>query len=386
MDVVDIESAGVSLPGQPISTEMMLEGLAGRISTELRTSVKNMGIESRYSVLTDYPGYVCGHTERTFATSATNLAAASIEHCLNNWDGDSDDIGLLIAVTNSADRPLPCLGYELIACFRGRLPDDANILNLQNMGCSSLIKAIGIAKEFVANNTGKKALVVVVEAVTGLTEKLMAPRYQSFREIAASQCRNAVSKMYDIQRFLFAMLFGDAAVAFVLGRTTNTGRLGFGTIVHATNLKSSDAEILRMNDGGVHIPANGIPFYEMNADVPMRGAVYISEIIARLLRKYCSDERGEKIALPNFDFYHVHTGSKKILNSVFQRLDVDATSGQARESIDTLTRYANTSACSVGLMLAQRCQHPSKIGFGLVVSFGVGFSASAAIVSTGWNS
>ncbi|CAN7667460.1 hypothetical protein LJR230_005074 [Trinickia sp. LjRoot230] len=380
--VAYFESSGVALPGEPISTQSLLDGLDGRVSATLGDSVRNMEIINRYSIIADYPGYVCGRAKRDFTYSATGLAIAATQRCLDSWDGDTDQIGLVIAATNSADRPLPCLGFELLAGFPGRLPDDANVLNMQNMGCSSLIKALDIARTFIALNPGKKVVVVAVEAVTGLAERLMADHYCSFKETRRMSDKADMAREWrNTQRFLFAMLFGDAAVAFILGGSRDEGLLGFGPAVHATNLRPADTEILRMNEGGIHTPIlEEYPFYEMSDEVPERGAAYASEILARLSRKYHLDNDAEKGILPKFDFYNIHTGSKKILNGVFRTLDVDPLGSEAQESLNVLAHCANTATCSAGLMLAQHCASPARDGVGLVLAFGVGFSASAAIV------
>lgn len=389
MMVVDIEGAGISLPGAPISTETMLDSLEDHVSADLRNSVRNMGIKDRYSVIADYPGYVSGRSQRAFDSSTTSLAAAAVEACLDDWGGDPSQVGLVIAITNTANRPLPCLVYELVALFQGRLSDDVSVVNLQNMGCSSLIKAAEIAGMFIARHPDKTALVVAVEATTGLVETLKADRYRSFREILASRGDGTMADdMRNMQRFLFAMLFGDAAVAFVLGASEGAGRLGFGPTMHATNLEATDTEILRMDEGGIQVPVpEGFPFYIMGDEVPRRGSAYVSELLSRLRSRYRS-ENGELTNRPPrdlFQFFNIHTGSKKILSKVFSQLQVDEAGPQAGESFGVLSRYANTSCCSVGLMLAERCKAPLRDEVGLVVTFGVGFSASAAIVGTHWN-
>ena len=375
-----VEGAGLVLPGDPIPTGTVLDAIDDRISPDLRRSVEAMGISARHAAIADYPAYLRGDGVREFAFTSTDLATAAVERCLGGWAGDPDRIDLVIAVTNTADRPLPCLGYEVMARLKRRLPDGANVLNLQNMGCSSFLKAVEIAGAFLGQNPEKRVLIVVVEVLTGLADRLTARRYRSFREIVAAGDAEAEPVMRDMQRFLFATLFGDAAVAFVLGREPDEGLLSVGPIAHATNLDPADTEILRMNDSGIHVPGNGVPYYEMANDVPRRGAVYVSEVLSRLARKYRGTGPFAEGPNPRFDFYNIHTGSKKILHGVFRKLDVDEAGEQARESFDVLDRYANTSACSVGLMLARRCQSPSPQKVGLVVAFGVGFSASAAVI------
>ena len=379
-----IESAGHVLPGDPISTETLLGVIGDRITDDLRDTVAAMGISARHAALSDYPAYLRGDGAREFVFSATDLATAAIERCLDGWHGDTGQIDLVIAVTNSADRPLPCLGYEVMARLKQRLPDGANVLNLQNMGCSSLLKAVEVAGNFLGQTPGKRALIVMVEVATGFADRLTADRYRSFREIAAAADADRASAMRDTQRFLFATLFGDAAVAFVLGREPDEGRIAIGAVAHATNLDPVDTEILRMNDGGMHIPGTGIPYYEMASEVPRRGAAYVSEVLSRLARKYDGAGPFAEGVNPRFDFYNIHTGSKKILNGVFRMLDIDQGGEQARESLEVLDRYANTSACSVGLMLAKRCLSPSAGTAGLVIAFGAGFSASAAVIGGHW--
>ena len=383
--IIDIEAAGVRLPGDPISTEEMLAPLGNRVSDDLRASVRNMGIETRYSVLNDYPGYVAGRAARRFALSTTRLAAGAVEACLDDWGGDSGRIGLVIAITNTADRPLPCLAYELLALFQGRLAHDVSVLNLQNMGCSSFIKAVETARMFIGHHPGQKALIVTVEAMSGLAETLQADRYHSFREILSSRDEaTRPEALRHMQRFLLSALFGDAAVAFIVGASDHSGRLGFGPVAHATNLEVADTEILRMNEGGIQVPVpDGFPFYIMGDEVPRRGSAYVSDLVSRLTRRLGEDEGLSPRDL--FQFFNIHTGSKKIRSKVFIQLQVDGAGPQAGESFGVLSRYANTSCCSVGLMLAERCKAPAPDQLGLVVTFGVGFSASAAIVGTSWD-
>lgn len=216
----------------------------------------------------------------------------------------------------------------------------------------------------------------MAEALTGLSDRLTAKRYLGFREILSERDADAA---HNVQRFLFAVLFGDAATAFVLGRPREGG-MNIGPAVHATNLAQADTEILRMNDGGIRIPGQGVPFYEMASEVPKRGSVYVSEVLSRLARRYGLRMEPGANNLPAFDFYTIHTGSRKILHAVFRKLNLDETGRRARESLDVLARYANTSACSVPLMLAQRWHTPEREETGLAIAFGVGFSASAALV------
>ena len=74
----------------------------------------------------------------------------------------------------------------------------------------------------------------------------------------------------------------------------------------------------------------------------------------------------------------IHTGSKKILDGVCSQLHLDTDSTKVHKSYDVLENFGNLSSASTGFMLAQKQEWT---GPAMVVGFGVGFTASAGLMS-----
>lgn len=362
---VGVLAVGTAVSGPPVSTAQLLEALRGRMSPGLQDQVLNLGTETRHSIVRDLPAYLAGRAPRELRGSATSLAAEAIEACLNAAGGAAREIGLLIAVTNTADRPLPCLAYELLAGLGPRLSRGIDVLNLQNQGCSTILKAAEAARWFLAAHPGRQALVVAAEAHTGLLPPFEDRMHAGFGE-SGSQAGPAGT-----QRMVSAFLFGDGAVALLLGQEGRAAPARIGTVSHLTNLVPEDQELLSMDEGGMRNPAYaGFPLYRMGSRVPQRGIAYA-------LR--CTEALALGTQGPDPAFYCVHTGSRKILDGVQRALRKSGRAGEFGVSYDVLARYGNLSSCSTGFMLSEHLRRGTR-GVGLALSFGVGFSASAGIV------
>ena len=74
----------------------------------------------------------------------------------------------------------------------------------------------------------------------------------------------------------------------------------------------------------------------------------------------------------------IHTGSKKILDGVCSQLHLDTDSTRVEKSYDVLENFGNLSSASTGFMLAGKKEWA---GPAMVVGFGVGFTASAGLMS-----
>jgi 3-oxoacyl-[acyl-carrier-protein] synthase-3 len=74
---------------------------------------------------------------------------------------------------------------------------------------------------------------------------------------------------------------------------------------------------------------------------------------------------------------HIHTGSRKILDGVCAQLGLAQSSPQVATSYLVLREHANLFGASVGYMLERTRGRP---GSTVVLSFGVGFAASAGVL------
>jgi 3-oxoacyl-[acyl-carrier-protein] synthase-3 len=237
-----------------------------------------------------------------------------------------------------------------------------------------------VAQWYLCSNPDKMALVLMSEAHTPYITPLLRDEYSGYREIA-HQRKNlglddeqVASRRLDTTLVVQAMLFGDGAVALLIGR--GEGVASFGPISHLTNDAPEDVNLLTMEGGSLRPCVNGRPQYFMQPRVPARGAHYA----VKTVRDVLAHPRSPVASLDDVQGCLIHTGSRKILDGVCTQLEMPHDSPKVRTSYETLRRYGNLSSASTGFMLAEE---GARRGFGLVVGFGVGFTASAGVINYG---
>jgi 3-oxoacyl-[acyl-carrier-protein] synthase-3 len=374
---VHINAIATKLPEDVFTTAQILDALPGEISPHLYSTIGGLGVSKRHSVICNFPEWLAEREPMHQSASCTQLASRAILDCIDSANLDTGEIGLVLALTNTQCRILPGLAAEIMAELHGVLPTDLSLVNMQGQGCSALLKGVEVCRWYLGQHPGKKAILVDAEVHTTLCPQLAAPAYLSFREIH----RNALDAeersrlMRRTEEFVQSLLFGDGAVAMVLSLDDTASRGCLGTIAHRTNLAAEDAELLVMPEGGSQHPhVCGRPRYYMQPGVPARGAAYaaitVEDVIAR--------SNGGPASVADAVACLVHTGSRKILDGVCTQLGISPDAGKVSRSYDVLDRFGNLSSASIGFMLAEG---GFAAGTGLIVSFGVGFSASAGAIS-----
>lgn len=371
---IKIESIATAIPPQSIATEILLNDLGRFTSDAVVEMIQSMAIENRYSVVFDYSKYLIGERKREIIADVNMLAVESIHKCLDN-DVNCQSICLFIAITNTAARPLPCTGYEILSMVSADLiPREVNIINMQNQGCSVLIKAMEIANDFLTCHPDKKVLITVSETHTALLEPINSKGLVlSFNEIS-NQVRDGTERALQLEKLhnlISSCLFGDGAVSLLL----KNDQIEF-KCRHLTNIKANDVDLLYMDEGGTNKPSySGFPHYVLSKKVPVRGAFY-SHMLTELMISENIVENGYK----NIDGFLIHTGSKKIINAIVKDLEIEDQIDKAKTSYDVLSNFANLSSCSIGFMIDQVVNSQSTGKF-LLISFGVGFSGSIATIT-----
>jgi len=224
-----------------------------------------------------------------------------------------------------------------------------------------MAKAVETARWYLNYRPDRHVLVCFMDAITPLSPAL-PDFYGHFSEVSADNRQSTVNALH-------GFLFADAAVAMVFGAT---GGPSFGPVANLTNEQASDAELGTVPDGGSDNPlVYGQRMYTLSADVTPRGAFYADKTLRRVLDSdECKlREPGEASVLL------VHTGSVRILNTLFARFGVSPDSEAVASSYRVLRDYGNTIGCSVPLMVAEPTHRPA--GQGLVVSFGLSFACGA---------
>ncbi len=162
MNSLKILSIASELPSQKVSSKDILNKIEYRISEKTSEMLQAMDIENRYAVVDEYPKYLVGESDRKLFVGVNELGANSIKRCLGQFHHHSN-IGLFIALTNTAERPFPCMAYEIISKVdESLLPRNINIINMQNQGCSTLIKAFELAHYYLQTFPNKQVMICVI--------------------------------------------------------------------------------------------------------------------------------------------------------------------------------------------------------------------------------
>jgi 3-oxoacyl-[acyl-carrier-protein] synthase III len=375
--MVSLLSCATSVPRHAFRTSGLVASLRHKLSPELVNTIGALGVEQRFSAIENFPEFLEGRPMRA-TSSATALGAAAARRCLEEWGGDPRRVGLLIAATNTPAQLLPCLASEVMADLHGVLSRSISTVSMQAQGCSVLLKTVEVARWYLVANPSKLALILLSEAHTPYITPPTADEYFGYREIARLRRGGALGeeaagrRRLDTTLLVQAMLFGDGAVALLVGR--EEGLAEFGPVTHLTNDEPGDVGLLTMGGGSLEPCLAGRPVYFMRPSVPTRGAHYAVTTVRRVL----ADPDSRVHDLSDVRGCLIHTGSKKILDGVCAQLDIAPGSPKVRSSYEVLKTYGNLSSASTGFMLAAGEHRP---GPAVVVGFGVGFTASAGVVN-----
>ena len=152
------------------------------------------------------------------------------------------------------------------------------------------------------------------------------------------------------------------------------GKPAFGPISHLTNDAPEDVNLITMTAHSTHPLLQGKAQYFMKPNVPNRGAHYAVATVRSVLEHPDSPVHH----LAQIDECMIHTGSKKILDGVCSQLALAPESAKVHGSYEVLKKYGNLSSASTGFMLSEKNEWN---GPAMIVGFGVGFAASAGVMS-----
>jgi 3-oxoacyl-[acyl-carrier-protein] synthase III len=376
--MISLVQASTATPQNRFSTTELVATMMHKFSPELINSICSLGVENRYSTMDNYAEFLMGAPMNP-TSSTTELGIDATRRCIEEWGGDPSQIGLLIASTNTPDHMLPCLASEVMGGTHGLLPRSLSTVSMQSQGCSVMLKSVEVAQWYLTANPGKMAIVLTAEAHTPYVAPLLRDEYYGFRQIARMRKNGNlddagfVSERIETTLAIQSMLFGDGAVALLLG-SDQEGKPTFGPIAHLTNDSPEDVNLLTMISRSSHPAFNGKPQYFMRPAVPQRGAHYAVSTIKDVLDNPQSPVKD----LSQVDDCLIHTGSKKILDGVCSQLHLETDSTKVHKSYDVLENFGNLSSASTGFMLADK---KDWAGPTMVVGFGVGFTASAGVMS-----
>ena len=328
-----ITSIGTANPPHRFEQKTILEfmqrahKLNGQEAQRLQALYRASGIKYRYSVIPDYgnqpkefefypknddlePFPSVSQRMASYDKEALALAQQAVENCFSqNADTDPEKLTHLITVSCTG-MVAPGLDLQLVEALGLSTNIQRTAINF--MGCYAAFNALKMAHEICLGRPEAKVLIVCLEL-----------------------CTLHFQKKNDEDSLLSNALFGDGAAA-VLVNAKPSKRINL-----AMDSFFCDVAFQGKNEMAWGIGDFG---FEMKLSSYVPGFIQkgIKELCQKLLEK-------EKIDLEAIDFFAVHPGGKKILQTVDEELQI--TQRKSRFGYEILKNYGNMSSPTILFVL-----------------------------------
>jgi predicted naringenin-chalcone synthase len=252
------------------------------------------------------------------------------------------DIGGLVVNTCTG---YLCPGLSSYIAEDLELKNSIKVFDLMGMGCGAAIPNLECAASMVARGTAGSILSIAVEICSATFFMGPSP------ELVISNS-----------------IFGDGAAAAVVDTIHNGGARGLLRLIDFESaVFPGHREELRYRN------ADGRLRNSLTLQVPAIGAETIHKVSKKLLKRHKLEPR-------QIDYWVVHPGGTTVLEEVAHRLGLSQEA--LRFSYDVFENYGNMSSPSVLFVLKKVLDesNPKHGQKGLLLSFGAGFTAFAALV------
>ena len=285
--------------------------------------------------------------------TAADLCYVATENIISNKNISREDIGALVFVSHSGDYRRPataCVLHKRLKLSKSCVAFDIGL------GCSAFVYGLNTICSLMSNSNINKALLLVGETMTKLTN----PKDKSV-----------------------AMLFGDAGTSILLEKTEETSYIkgllktdgnGYNSIIVPAggfrNLHANNQEF-QSEDGSVRSLYNAI----------MKGedvfAFTISDV-PRSIKEFLNDT---ETTVSDYDLFAFHQANLFISKMLCKKLKISPSKMPL-----CLSRFGNTSAAAIPLVICEAYGQEKKdanlnvlmCGFGVGLSWGV----CSAIINT----
>ena len=322
--------------------DVWLDGQEPRFIRKVKKIFEGAAVDKRYSIMDPIEVFTkTSFEERNdiYVREVIDLGEKVLEKALQKANWNPEDLDFIITVSCTGIM-IPSLDAYLINKLK--LRQDIVRLPVTEMGCAAGISGIIYAKNFLQANPGKRAAVIAVESPT-----------------ATFQLND-----FSMANIVSAAIFGDGAACVLL--SSNEADEG-PEIIAEEMYHFYDAEHLM----GFKLTNSGLQMI-LDIDVPETIAAHFPNIINPFLEK-------NNLNIEAIDHLIFHPGGKKIVKTVeglFSDLgkNIDDTK-------EVLRLYGNMSSATVLYVLELIMDgKPKKGDFGLMLSFGPGFSAQKVLL------
>lgn len=314
-----------------------------------RRIFKQCGVQSRY---TCEPNLLAEAAECRYLPSASAEAAPSTAERMGVYKRESVPLGLHAARQALSDgevEPADVTHLITVSCTGQFLPGmDAAIIRelglspvitripLNFLGCAAGLKAIGLSRQIVANDSAAHVLIVCVEL-----------------------CTLHIQPSGDRESLFAASFFGDGASACVIGASKPFHKPMFTLGQERSVLLPDCAEEMVWEVGN-----HGFDLY-LSQNIPK----LIGDFIPAEVERLCSEE--------DLELWAIHPGGKGIIDILQKKFGL--TDEQTAHSLGVLRDYGNVSSATILFVLHAMRLHLEETGSGpasgIALAFGPGLTA-----------
>jgi len=319
-----------------------MQGQDSRFQRKVIKIFEGAAVDKRYSIMDPVEVFTnTSFEERNdiYVREITKLGKQCLQKALDKASWKPTDIDFIITVSCTGIM-IPSVDAYLINELKMR--QDIVRLPVTEMGCAAGISGIIYANNFLKANPGKRAAVIALEAPTATFQ------LDDFSMV------NIVS----------AAIFGDGASCVLL--SSNEADNG-PEILAEEMYHFYDATDMM----GFKIVNTGLQMI-LDKNVPQKIAEHFPAIVHPFLKK-------NNLEIKDIDHLIFHPGGRKILETVE---DLFGSLGKNIEDTkEVLKLYGNMSSATVLYVLERFMDQKPKSGdFGLMLSFGPGFSAQRVLL------
>ncbi|MFA6294331.1 MAG: type III polyketide synthase [Victivallales bacterium] len=348
---IEIKGLGTATPALYMTQKEMLahfianfalstkeKDLYERILSGSTIKRRYVGMESRDEMFNADPEFLLSR----FLKYGLSIAVSAARKAMKEAGVSSKDIEGLVVNTCTG---YLCPGLSSYVAEELGLRKSTHVMDLMGMGCGGAVPNLECAAGMISRNGRGPILSIAVE----ICSATFFPSHEP--ELIVSNC-----------------IFGDGAAAVVVDSPDREGRVKAPRILDFESgvYPEYRDELRYRNDGGL------LRNY-LSIKVPVIGAKTISEVTSRLIERH-------GLSKDDIDWWAVHPGGTLVLAQVAKKMKLDEKA--LRFSYDVFENYGNMSSPSVLFVLKDILEkaHPKPGQKGLLLSFGAGFTAFAALV------
>jgi predicted naringenin-chalcone synthase len=361
-------------PKTKYSTEELTEIFPCQIPEDVKQNILNLGVSRRH--LISHANSPSKPETILNESGIINLCLEACEDAVEKANLSIKNIGYFIASYDV--NPFLCPGLSQLLVRKLGFDRYIKHVNVQGMACAAFTKALELAENHLTAYPEDSVLL----CISGANSYWFYNQVQGIKDITGisqiNQIRNKAKREIGLRKWIATMeffLFGDGAAAAVV---TNKGDgLTVRKIVGVTNLGKNDylagyARLATLNE-----PFKFGFYSHLDKKIPKLGVKYTDVALKKLLGK------NAKNIAKTAKKWAIHTGSEKILNIIAEHHQIQRE--KLKESHEVLREYGNLAGASLPFIL-ERIVSENRFSKGdivLMLGYGWGFSASAAVLECG---